>query len=266
LATYLYKLRMQKACEDSFIRSGYFAGDNDINYLMQSSRIAGLSDDTRLFNRLSQEITVNIKSICGERFLNAGGSVRRIVNRSSIDSKYGRWKPQLSVRTPPTRAEPLTPGEFKKRVSASLSHHMRVAKPVNRRDMPRESVIIGNGRPSIDVMEYKAPPEKITYAKGRKEEVMGSHELAAVREKDTPDEKERDLPNESAPRHRLQLDFSPEAYERLSQIRIQSGAKTNAEVVRSALRLYDWYLEQKRNGYNLQLVKDDTVKEVEILL
>ena len=69
----------------------------------------------------------------------------------------------------------------------------------------------------------------------------------------------------AARRHRLQLDFSPEAYERLLRIRENSEASTNAEVVRNALRLYDWFLEQKRRNARLQIVEDDAVKEIEVL-
>ena len=69
----------------------------------------------------------------------------------------------------------------------------------------------------------------------------------------------------AAKRHRLQLDFSPEAFERLHRIRARSDAATNAEVVRNALRLYDWFLEQKVGNARLQVVDGDTVKEIEIL-
>ena len=72
-------------------------------------------------------------------------------------------------------------------------------------------------------------------------------------------------PKES-PRHRLQLDFSPEAYSRLLELRRKSEARTNAEVVRNALRLYDWFLEQRNNNFRIQLVNDDLLKEVEIVL
>ena len=71
--------------------------------------------------------------------------------------------------------------------------------------------------------------------------------------------------NGDVKRHRLQLDFSPEAYERLRRIREASDAQTNAEVVRNALRLYDWFLAQKRNNARLQVLEDDGVKEIEIL-
>ena len=67
-------------------------------------------------------------------------------------------------------------------------------------------------------------------------------------------------------RQRVQLDFTPEALERLREIKELAGAKTNAEVVRNALRLYEWFLRQKKENYTIQLVKDNWVKEVEIIL
>lgn len=67
-------------------------------------------------------------------------------------------------------------------------------------------------------------------------------------------------------RQRVQLDFSPQAYERLLQIRELAGARTNAEVVRNALRIYEWFLDQKRAKHKLQLVTDNSVKEIELLL
>ena len=67
-------------------------------------------------------------------------------------------------------------------------------------------------------------------------------------------------------RQRVELDFSRDAYDRLRQIRGLAGAKTNAEVVRNALRVYEWYLNQKRAKHKLQVVADDTVREVELLL
>jgi hypothetical protein len=67
-------------------------------------------------------------------------------------------------------------------------------------------------------------------------------------------------------RQRVQLDFTPEAIDRLREIKELAGAKTNAEVVRNALRLYEWFLRQKKENYTIQLVKDNWVKEVEIIL
>ncbi|MFA5413673.1 MAG: hypothetical protein WC348_03995 [Patescibacteria group bacterium] len=66
-------------------------------------------------------------------------------------------------------------------------------------------------------------------------------------------------------RTRVQLDFSPEAHERLLRIRKLAEARTNAEVVRNALRLYDWFMTQRQDGFRVQLLKDDAVKEVELI-
>jgi hypothetical protein len=71
---------------------------------------------------------------------------------------------------------------------------------------------------------------------------------------------------ESAPtRHRVQLDFSFEAYERLLALRSKSGVRTNAELVRNALRLFEWYLRIREEGQKIQLVKDNEIREVEIV-
>lgn len=67
-------------------------------------------------------------------------------------------------------------------------------------------------------------------------------------------------------RQRVQLDFTPEAFNRLQEIKTMAEATTNAEVVRDAIRLYEWFLRQQRENYKLQLVRGDTVKEVEIIL
>jgi hypothetical protein len=75
------------------------------------------------------------------------------------------------------------------------------------------------------------------------------------------------LPETQEPgRQRVQIDFTPEAAERLQQIKEMAEAKTNAEVVRNALRLYEWFLRQKKENYTFQLLKDDMVKEVELFL
>ena len=64
---------------------------------------------------------------------------------------------------------------------------------------------------------------------------------------------------------RVVLDFSPDAYGRLLEIQKKAEAPTNDVVVRDALRLYEWYLQQRSEGYQLQLAKGDEVKAVEII-
>lgn len=64
-----------------------------------------------------------------------------------------------------------------------------------------------------------------------------------------------------AKRH-VGLDFSGEAFAVLQRMKTQTNAKDNAEVLRNALRLYDWFLQQQAAGRVLQLVNGDSVKEL----
>lgn len=57
--------------------------------------------------------------------------------------------------------------------------------------------------------------------------------------------------------HKVVLDFSPEAYQSLVKLRKRAGAVFNAEVFRTALRLYDWYLEQKEKGHKILVDRND---------
>lgn len=66
-------------------------------------------------------------------------------------------------------------------------------------------------------------------------------------------------------RKRLQIEFSPDALERLNNLRREADARSNAEVVRNALRLYEWFIHQKNQGARLQVVKGETVREVELV-
>jgi hypothetical protein len=67
-------------------------------------------------------------------------------------------------------------------------------------------------------------------------------------------------------RPRLQLEFTPEAYKRLYELKRIIGARTNAEVIRKALHVLDWVVTNTREDYKLQLVKGDTRREVELVL
>jgi hypothetical protein len=71
--------------------------------------------------------------------------------------------------------------------------------------------------------------------------------------------------SEGQGRRRVQIDFSPPAYARLDSIRERSDAQSNAETVRNALRLYDWFLRQREEGYEVRLVKGDEERAVELL-
>jgi hypothetical protein len=52
------------------------------------------------------------------------------------------------------------------------------------------------------------------------------------------------MSNESAPPIRLELDVAPDALARIDVLAQQSGAQTRAEVIRQALRLYEWFLQE----------------------
>lgn len=71
--------------------------------------------------------------------------------------------------------------------------------------------------------------------------------------------------DQSSSRQRVQFDFSAEAYNRLKELRERSDSKTNAELVRNAIRLYEWYLNIKADRYRIHLVRDNEVKEIELM-
>ncbi len=66
---------------------------------------------------------------------------------------------------------------------------------------------------------------------------------------------------------RMTLELPPEGAIRLDELRRQTGAASDAEVVRHALYVYEWYAGQLALGHRLALVKDGTVvKEVVLML
>lgn len=64
---------------------------------------------------------------------------------------------------------------------------------------------------------------------------------------------------------RIQLLFSQAAYAELEEIRHQAKLANRSDVIRNAVRLYKWYMDQMQDGYSLQLEKDNRVKQVELL-
>ena len=72
-------------------------------------------------------------------------------------------------------------------------------------------------------------------------------------------------PEAATAKRRIAFDLSPEALEQLEALQHQAGAATRAEVVRNALRLYAWFLEQRKQGYEVVLRSDEREKIVELL-
>jgi hypothetical protein len=65
---------------------------------------------------------------------------------------------------------------------------------------------------------------------------------------------------------RIQFEFPPDAVERLDRIKQETNSSTYAELVRNALRVYEWMVEAQKKGFEIGLVKDDQlVKTVEFL-
>lgn len=66
---------------------------------------------------------------------------------------------------------------------------------------------------------------------------------------------------------RIQFEFSAEALQRLNKMRDQTDAASYAELVRDALRVYEWVIDQQRAGNDIGVVKDDIlVKTVRFIL
>jgi metal-responsive CopG/Arc/MetJ family transcriptional regulator len=64
-------------------------------------------------------------------------------------------------------------------------------------------------------------------------------------------------------KHRLQLDFTEEALKELDNLKDFSGLPNRAEVIRQALRLLQWTIEETQdNGAKILLEKDGKQREV----
>ncbi len=48
----------------------------------------------------------------------------------------------------------------------------------------------------------------------------------------------------SSSKTRVQFDFTPDALQRLDEIKESTGAATRAETIRNALRLYEWFVKE----------------------
>lgn len=66
-------------------------------------------------------------------------------------------------------------------------------------------------------------------------------------------------------KRRLQFDFSAETIERVEAMKKAVGATTYAQVVNNALRLYEWFLAQQREGRTIMVREGKKVKEIEFM-
>jgi hypothetical protein len=61
---------------------------------------------------------------------------------------------------------------------------------------------------------------------------------------------------------RLQFDFSTEAVNRLDNIKDATNSASRAEVLRNSLRVYEYFYNMLKEGYEIKLKKDE--KEVTV--
>ena len=74
-------------------------------------------------------------------------------------------------------------------------------------------------------------------------------------------EEERELT-----KHRVQIDMSSRALNQLDEIRKRIDAGSRAEVVRNALRVYAYILQERDRGFEVSLLKRMNDREVEVVL
>jgi hypothetical protein len=55
---------------------------------------------------------------------------------------------------------------------------------------------------------------------------------------------------------RVQFEFTPEALARLEALKLVTDASTRAEVVRNALRLYEWFVNQAKADNTIMSVDE----------
>ena len=78
-----------------------------------------------------------------------------------------------------------------------------------------------------------------------------------------PESRSENLQNK-ARKHRLQFDLTGKALSELDSLKDDSNATTRAEVVRDALRLYRWFIDQRAIGFSVHLRKGNIKKDVEL--
>jgi maltose-binding protein MalE len=60
-----------------------------------------------------------------------------------------------------------------------------------------------------------------------------------------------------AARLRVQLDFSEDAFDRLEELRKEADAGSKADVIREAIRVYEWLAEQSKAGRMIEVQDED---------
>lgn len=61
---------------------------------------------------------------------------------------------------------------------------------------------------------------------------------------------------------RITFEFLPDAATRLDAIKALTGRPSYAAVIKDALVLFEWWTEQEQKGYEIGLVRDDTLMKI----
>lgn len=65
---------------------------------------------------------------------------------------------------------------------------------------------------------------------------------------------------------RLRFEFSADVYERLTEMKEKAGAADFSILIRDALRVYEWCLDQQRAGFEIGLFREgEPVKRVYLI-
>lgn len=67
-------------------------------------------------------------------------------------------------------------------------------------------------------------------------------------------------------KQRVQIDMSPRAVGQLDAIQKATDASSRAEVIRNALKVYGYIVDQKRRGVEVTLLKKTKDEEIEVSL
>jgi hypothetical protein len=65
---------------------------------------------------------------------------------------------------------------------------------------------------------------------------------------------------------RIQFEFSTDALERMERLKEKTRARSYAELIRDALRAYEWMVEEKEAGHEVGAIKGKEIVNVVKLL
>lgn len=63
--------------------------------------------------------------------------------------------------------------------------------------------------------------------------------------------------NDTKQKERVQIDFTPEALQRLDELKDKSGATTRTEAIRNALRFYAWFINETTDNSIVKIIEDN---------